>query len=75
MTDRLNRLLGRDGADPGCDGAFEALDRYAEAVLRGDDVSTTYADVIRHAQNCPACREDTEGLLATLRAIEPPSPT
>ncbi len=76
MTDRLflSRLLGSDAADSGCDGAFEVLDQYAEAVLRGEDTTATYSQAITHVQNCPACREDTEGLLAALRMIEATPP-
>lgn len=75
MTDPLfghTRDTGTD--DPGCDAAFEALDRYIEALLRGDDVTATYADVVTHLRNCSACREDAEGLLAALRELEHPSP-
>jgi hypothetical protein len=76
MTDRLflSRLLGSDAADPGCEGAFDVLDQYAEAVLRGEDTAATYSQAIIHVQNCPACREDTEWLLAALRMIEAPPP-
>ena len=36
MTDQpLERLLGTAARDPGCDGAFEVLDQYVEAVRRG----------------------------------------
>lgn len=66
--------LGIVAGDPGCDAVFEALDRYAEAVLRGDGVTPEFARVVLHLWNCIACREDTEGLLAALRLIEPLSP-
>jgi hypothetical protein len=73
VTDRLlSHLLGSGAADPGCEAAFAELDLFAEAVLRGDDVAVRYGHLITHVQNCPACREDTEGLLAALREIEPP---
>lgn len=76
MTDRhfLSRVLGSNAADPGCEGAFDVLDQYAEAVLRGEDTTATFAQAIIHVQNCPACREDTEGLLAALPMIEAPPP-
>lgn len=70
----LRKLLGTGGKDPGCEAAFEVLDEYVEAVLRGDEVTVEYAQLITHAKNCVACREDTEGLLAALRKIEPPPP-
>lgn len=67
MTERpIEQLLGTGGDDPGCEAAFEVLDQYVEAVLRGEDVSHRFAQLITHARNCVACREDTEGLLAAL---------
>lgn len=76
MTDRpLERLLGTGGPDPGCEAAFEALDQYVEAVLRGEDVTVRFAAIVTHARNCVACREDTEGLLAALQSEPPPPQT
>lgn len=60
--------------DSTCDGAFEVLDQYVEAVLRGDDVTLGFARVLSHLRNCWACGEDTEGLLAAVREIERLSP-
>ncbi len=68
----LEHLLGGSGRDPGCDGAFEVLDQYVEAVRRGADVEVRYSDFVNHIRNCAACREDTEGLLAALDQLEPP---
>jgi len=70
----LDRLLGSKGRDPGCEGAFEILDQYVEAVRRGADVEARYADFVTHIRNCAACREDTEGLLAALDDLEQPPP-
>ena len=73
MTDQpLERLLGTAARDPGCDGAFEVLDQYVEALRRGDDVASRYTDFVTHIRNCAACREDTEGLLAALDDLEQP---
>jgi hypothetical protein len=69
----FDRLLGTDDSDPGCEAGFELMEEYVDAVLRGDDVALKYPGVLAHLRNCPACREDTEGLLAALREIEPPS--
>ncbi len=66
----LERLLGNDGRDPGCEGAFEVLDQYVEARRRGAAVEVRYADFVSHIHNCAACREDTEGLLAALNESE-----
>jgi len=63
----LERLLGTDSPDPGCEACFEILDQYAEAVLRGEDAASRFPDVVTHLTHCDACREDTEGFLAALR--------
>ena len=75
MSDeRLERLLGTTGRDPGCDGAFDVLDQYVEAVRRGVDVHVRYAEFVTHIRNCTACREDTDGMLAALEDLgEPPA--
>lgn len=65
----LSWLLAIRGDDPGCDAVFEALDRYVEAVLHGEDVTAAFAWLALHLRNCIACHEDTEGLLAALREI------
>ena len=69
--DLLNRLLGSAERDPGCEACFEVLDEYAEAVLRGADAEQLFPHVAAHVASCPACREDTEGLIAALRRIGP----
>jgi len=67
--DPLERLLGHDGHDPGCDAGFEELHRYCDAVLRGEDAARAFPGLVAHIANCSACREDTEGLLAALKAL------
>jgi hypothetical protein len=68
MTDiDLEKLLGTDGGDPGCDAAGELMDAYCEAVANGGPVPNQLEEFVRHMRNCAACREDTEGLLAFLR--------
>lgn len=68
MHDPLEALLGRAGRDPGCDAAFEDLDRYCEAVTSEEDATRQFPAFALHIRNCAACREDTEGLLAALAA-------
>lgn len=76
MTKRpLDGLIGSNDRDPGCEGAFEVLDQYVEAVRRGEETRLRYADFVTHIRNCAACREDTEGLLAALDLLEQPPPT
>lgn len=62
----MHRLLGHAQVDPGCDAAFEMLDRYSEAVVGGTDAARRYPEFQRHIDNCSACREDTDGLVALL---------
>jgi hypothetical protein len=67
MSDeRLRKLLGNARADLGCDAGFAVVDEYAEALLRGDNVGQTFPELVAHLENCAACREDLEGLLAVL---------
>ncbi len=73
--DPLDHLLGTTGRDPGCDGAFEVLDEYVEALRRGVDVEARYAEFMTHIRNCAACREDTAGLLAALDQLDQPPPS
>ena len=68
--DQLDTLLGTADYDPGCDAAFEQLHRYCDAVRRGADVAREFPEIVTHLRNCPACRQDTEGLLAVLDAEE-----
>lgn len=70
--DALDRLLGSGDRDPGCEGAFEVLDQYCDAVKRGDDAARLFPDFVTHIRNCAACREDTEGLLSALVDMEEP---
>ena len=73
MNDDLRgRLLGSEFRDSGCDAGFEILDVYAEALIRGEDVARLFPEVIAHLAGCVACREDTEGLIASLR-LPPPA--
>jgi hypothetical protein len=62
----LDRLLGNDDPDPGCDAGLEVIDLYCEAVRRGEDAAGRFPAFAAHIQNCTACREDTEALLAAL---------
>jgi hypothetical protein len=63
----LDRLLGSREPDPGCEACFEVLDVYAEALVRGENAAELFPQLVAHIASCPACREDTEGLIAALR--------
>lgn len=68
MSDeRLRKLLGNARRDLGCDAGFEVIHRYAEALLCGDNVEQMFPEVVAHLENCTACREDVDGLLAAIR--------
>ena len=70
----LEKLLGDDGADPGCDAAGELMDAYCEAIAAGRAVPQQFDAFVRHMRNCIACREDTEGLLAILQQEKDSAP-
>lgn len=69
MTDRrIDQLLGTTGRDPGCDAGLDFIDEYCDIVHRGGGVPERFVDFLTHLGNCRACREDTESLLAAVRA-------
>ena len=75
--DSLERLLGLPGPDPGCEAGFAQLERYCDAVRRGDKVERRFPGlplvVGGHQQPAVAgdeTRSGTEQLLADL----PPAP-
>ena len=70
----IDRLLGNDDRDPGCDAAFEVMELYCEAVRRGEDADRRFPGVAAHIHNCVACREDTEALLAALQGLDVSEP-
>jgi hypothetical protein len=68
MNERdLGRLLGSGAEDSGCDVALSVLDQYVEAEIEGSNVLALWPTVAQHLQNCDACREDREGLIALTR--------
>ena len=71
MTDsQLKKLLGNADPDAGCDHSGEMMDEYCELVLRGEPVPERLAEFVAHIDNCVACREDTQSLLALLHEQE-----
>jgi len=53
----------------GCDACFEQVDRFAEMVLDGKDVTEALPLVEDHLKRCGDCREEFEALLEALRAM------
>ena len=67
MSDRIvDRLLGPEGPELGCDECFAELDRYVELELRGTDANVAVPGMRAHLDGCPACREEHESLRALL---------
>jgi anti-sigma factor RsiW len=64
MSDQLDRLLGADGPDIGCDGCFAELDRYVELELAGENADAEISGMRAHLLGCPACAEEHESLRA-----------
>jgi len=66
MTDRpnLERLLGPEGPEIGCDECFAELDRFVELELHGKDADAAIPGLRTHLVGCPACREEYESLRA-----------
>ena len=63
LADRINRLLGPEGPDIGCERCFEELDRYVELELAGRDAEAAMPGMREHLEGCPACAEERESLL------------
>ena len=63
----LDAMLAADPGDTGCDLAFQALDRYAEAGLAGTRPERRLPGVAVHLASCAPCHQDYQGLLAVAR--------
>jgi anti-sigma factor RsiW len=61
----LDRLLGPEGPEIGCDECFDKLDVYVEAELAGRDPDAAVPGLRAHLAGCPACAEEH----ASLRAL------
>ena len=53
-----------------CDGCFEMIAEFAEAELRGDELSTSLRTVQLHLQQCRCCAYEYETLLEAIRDSE-----
>jgi hypothetical protein len=63
----ISTLLGDPQPDPGCDEVMSRLAVWAEQTHAGIDAEAHLPELATHLQNCAACREDAEGLVAILR--------
>jgi predicted anti-sigma-YlaC factor YlaD len=66
----LDRLLGPDGPEIGCDACFEVLDRYVDLEVSGKDADAAVPGLRAHLEGCPACREEHESLLELVKSDE-----
>jgi predicted anti-sigma-YlaC factor YlaD len=64
----LDRLLGPEQPEIGCDACFEELDRYVELEVAGKDADAAVPGFHAHLEGCPACREEHDSLLALVRS-------
>jgi hypothetical protein len=64
----LDRLLGPEQPEIGCDACFEELDRYVEFEVAGKDADAAVPGLRAHLEGCPACREEHDSLLALVRS-------
>jgi predicted anti-sigma-YlaC factor YlaD len=64
----LDRLLGPEQPEIGCDACFEELDRYVELEAAGKDADAAVPALRAHLEGCPACREEHDSLLALVRS-------
>ena len=67
-TQLIERLLGPAGAELGCDACFDAIDRYVDLQLLGQDADSAIPGMREHLAGCPACREEHESLAALAAA-------
>jgi hypothetical protein len=72
LKQALDRLLGPDEPEIGCDECFEKLDRYVELELAGDDADAAIPGLRAHLAGCPACREERDSLRALLAGEQGP---
>ena len=68
----IARLLGPAEPEVGCDECFEALDRYVELELAGEDADAAVPGLRAHLDGCPACREEHESLRALVAGEQIP---
>jgi len=68
---KLDRLLGPDEPELGCDDCFAELDRYVDLELAGGDADAEVPGLRAHLDGCPACREEHDSLLALAAGGQP----
>jgi hypothetical protein len=66
LNQALERVIGPDESELGCDECFAELDRYVELELAGKDADAAIPGLRAHLSGCPACREEHDSLRALL---------
>lgn len=64
----IRDVLNAEGDAIGCEECYEVLDRYAELVEAGKDVTKVYPEVKKHLEDCFCCGEEFQALQAALEA-------
>jgi hypothetical protein len=64
----LDRLLGPEQPEIGCDACFAELDRYVDLEVAGKDADAAVPGLRAHLEGCPACREEHDSLLALVQS-------
>jgi len=60
----VRRLLGPGQPEVTCEVCFDALDRYVDLELAGEDAEAAVPGMGAHLQGCPACSEEHRSLTA-----------
>ncbi|MCJ7825272.1 MAG: hypothetical protein MUP44_10260 [Anaerolineales bacterium] len=69
MLQQLMKMVVNTHADEiDCDGLYQVVDIYAEAIARGEDPSEILPLVKHHLEICKPCLEEYEALLRILEA-------
>jgi hypothetical protein len=58
----LDRLLGPDEPEVGCDVCFDEIDHYVTLEVAGADADAAIPGLRAHLDGCPACREEHDSL-------------
>jgi hypothetical protein len=72
LNQALDRLLGPNEPEVGCDVCFEEIDRYVELEVAGRDADAAIPGLRAHLEGCPACREEHESLRALVSGEQLP---
>ncbi len=76
LITKMTRVLARTRPDElDCTACFEAMDQFADMVMRGLPAAEALPLVYDHLERCADCREEFEVLLMALRSTDDTAPT